>query len=108
MGFDDILDENMQISGLMQSSSAQNWLSSQSSSSGLIVKRTIRVDIPVEKYPNVLMNFFCCIFYYYFLSFFFWQQLIKTYCLSLTLSGASLVLEATRLSESKLVQNAVF
>ncbi|KAL9441917.1 hypothetical protein AB3S75_020424 [Citrus x aurantiifolia] len=41
-----------EISGLMQSSSAQNWLSSQSSSSGLIVKRTIRVDIPVEKYPN--------------------------------------------------------
>ncbi|GAY37716.1 hypothetical protein CUMW_031190 [Citrus unshiu] len=31
---------------------AQNWLSSQGSSSGLIVKRTIRVDIPVEKYPN--------------------------------------------------------
>ncbi|KAH9804519.1 KH domain-containing protein [Citrus sinensis] len=41
-----------EISGLMQSSSAQNWLSSQGSSSGLIVKRTIRVDIPVEKYPN--------------------------------------------------------
>ncbi|KAH9652600.1 KH domain-containing protein [Citrus sinensis] len=35
-----------EISGLMQSSSAQNWLSSQGSSSGLIVKRTIRVDIP--------------------------------------------------------------
>lgn len=41
-----------EISGLMQPSSAQNWLSSQGSSSGLIVKRTIRVDIPVEKYPN--------------------------------------------------------
>lgn len=41
-----------EISGLMQTSSAQNWLSSQGSSSGLIVKRTIRVDIPVEKYPN--------------------------------------------------------
>lgn len=53
VGIDDILDENVQISGLMQPSSAQNWLSSQGSSSGLIVKRTIRVDIPVEKYPNV-------------------------------------------------------
>ncbi|KAF7831228.1 KH domain-containing protein [Senna tora] len=41
-----------EIPGLLQSSSAQNWLSSQSSSSGLIVKRTIRVDIPVEKYPT--------------------------------------------------------
>ncbi|KAJ4725429.1 KH domain-containing protein [Melia azedarach] len=41
-----------EISGLMQPSSAQNWLSSQGSSSGLIVKRTIRVDIPVDKYPN--------------------------------------------------------
>ncbi|KAK4278218.1 hypothetical protein QN277_016093 [Acacia crassicarpa] len=37
---------------LLQSPSAQNWLSTQSSSSGLIVKRTIRVEIPVEKYPN--------------------------------------------------------
>ncbi|WRX28769.1 STAR protein [Theobroma cacao] len=41
-----------EMSGLVQPSSAQNWLSSQGSSSGLIVKRTIRVDIPVEKYPN--------------------------------------------------------
>ncbi|KAM1552907.1 hypothetical protein PS1_005698 [Malus domestica] len=41
-----------QMSGLLQSSSTQNWLSPQSSSSGLIVKRTIRVDIPVDKYPN--------------------------------------------------------
>ncbi|KAL3503686.1 hypothetical protein ACH5RR_038135 [Cinchona calisaya] len=41
-----------EISGLMQPSSAQNWLGSQGSSSGLIVKRTIRVDIPVEHYPN--------------------------------------------------------
>ncbi|GMY30743.1 KH domain-containing protein At5g56140 isoform X2 [Fagus crenata] len=40
------------MSGLLQPSSAQNWLSSQCSSSGLIVKRTLRVDIPVEKYPN--------------------------------------------------------
>ncbi|KAM0995713.1 hypothetical protein ACFX13_005860 [Malus domestica] len=41
-----------EMSGLLQSSSTQNWLSPQSSSSGLIVKRTIRVDIPVDKYPN--------------------------------------------------------
>ncbi|XP_015881589.1 KH domain-containing protein At4g26480 isoform X2 [Ziziphus jujuba] len=41
-----------EMSSLLQSSSTQNWMSSQSSSSGLIVKRTIRVDIPVEKYPN--------------------------------------------------------
>ncbi|CAN6559138.1 hypothetical protein ACFX13_029673 [Malus domestica] len=41
-----------EMSGLLQPLSTQNWLSSQSSSSGLIVKRTIRVDIPVDKYPN--------------------------------------------------------
>ncbi|KAE8098927.1 hypothetical protein FH972_016952 [Carpinus fangiana] len=41
-----------EMSGLLQPSSAQNWLSSQGSSSGLIAKRTMRVDIPVEKYPN--------------------------------------------------------
>ncbi|CAN6556214.1 unnamed protein product [Malus baccata var. baccata] len=41
-----------EMSGLLQSSSTQNWLSPQSSSSGLIVKQTIRVDIPVDKYPN--------------------------------------------------------
>lgn len=43
----------MQMSGLLQASSAQNWLTSQGSSSGLIVKRTIRVDVPVETFPNV-------------------------------------------------------
>ncbi|XP_040361391.1 KH domain-containing protein At4g26480 isoform X2 [Rosa chinensis] len=41
-----------EMSSLLQPSSTQNWLSPQSSSSGLIVKRTIRVDIPVDKYPN--------------------------------------------------------
>ncbi|XP_011039862.1 PREDICTED: KH domain-containing protein At5g56140 [Populus euphratica] len=41
-----------EMSGILQPSSAQNWLSSRGSSSGLIVKRTIRVDIPVDKYPN--------------------------------------------------------
>ncbi|XP_043688799.1 KH domain-containing protein At5g56140-like [Telopea speciosissima] len=38
--------------GFLQSSSAQSWLGSQGSSSGLIVKKTIRVDIPVDKYPT--------------------------------------------------------
>lgn len=33
-------------------SSTQNWIGSQGSSSGLIVKRTIRVDIPVDQFPN--------------------------------------------------------
>ncbi|XP_062079110.1 KH domain-containing protein At5g56140-like isoform X2 [Humulus lupulus] len=35
-----------EMSSLLQPASSPNWLSSQSSSSGLIVKRTIRVDIP--------------------------------------------------------------
>ncbi|KAE9456500.1 hypothetical protein C3L33_11482, partial [Rhododendron williamsianum] len=39
------------MSGL-QPSSAQSWIGSQGSSSGLIAKRTIRVDIPVDQYPN--------------------------------------------------------
>ncbi|OVA19698.1 K Homology domain [Macleaya cordata] len=38
--------------GLLQQSSAQSWLGSPGSSSGLIVKKTIRVDIPVDKYPT--------------------------------------------------------
>ncbi|KAG5034661.1 hypothetical protein AAZX31_04G106200 [Glycine max] len=37
---------------LLQSSSTQNWLSPQGSSSGIIVKKTVRVDIPVDAYPN--------------------------------------------------------
>ncbi|PSS14307.1 KH domain-containing protein [Actinidia chinensis var. chinensis] len=41
-----------EMSGLVQPSSVQNWLGSQGSSSGLIAKRTIRVDIPVDQYPN--------------------------------------------------------
>ncbi|KAL5548765.1 hypothetical protein UlMin_003996 [Ulmus minor] len=40
-----------EMSSLLQPSTP-NWLSPQGSSSGLIVKRTIRVDIPVDKYPN--------------------------------------------------------
>ncbi|KAJ0986937.1 hypothetical protein J5N97_005293 [Dioscorea zingiberensis] len=37
--------------GILQPSAAHGWLGSQGSSSGLIVKKTIRVDIPVDKYP---------------------------------------------------------
>nr|XP_029118512.1 KH domain-containing protein At5g56140 isoform X4 [Elaeis guineensis] len=43
---------NMQRLGLLQPSSAHSWLGSQGSSSNLIVKKTIRVDIPVDKYPT--------------------------------------------------------
>lgn len=38
--------------GLVQPSSMPGWLGSQGSSSGLIVKKTIRLDIPVDKYPT--------------------------------------------------------
>eukprot|EP00262_Sarcandra_glabra_P001936 TRINITY_DN1211_c0_g2_i1.p1 TRINITY_DN1211_c0_g2~~TRINITY_DN1211_c0_g2_i1.p1 ORF type:complete len:292 (+),score=38.25 TRINITY_DN1211_c0_g2_i1:143-1018(+) len=38
--------------GLLQPSSAHGWLGSQGSSSGLIVKKTMRVDIPVDRYPT--------------------------------------------------------
>ncbi|GAB2279783.1 hypothetical protein Dimus_014422 [Dionaea muscipula] len=41
-----------EISGLLHHSSQQSWLGSHGNSSGLVVKRTIRVDIPVDKYPN--------------------------------------------------------
>ncbi|KAL7177083.1 hypothetical protein ACSBR2_030417 [Camellia fascicularis] len=40
------------MSGLLQPTSAQNKLGSQGSSSGLIVKGTMRVDITVDQYPN--------------------------------------------------------
>lgn len=36
----------------MHSPSTQNWLNTQSNSSGLIVKRTLRIDIPVDQYPS--------------------------------------------------------
>lgn len=42
---------------ILQPSSTQNWIGSQGSSSGLIVKRTIRVDIPVDQFPNVWQIF---------------------------------------------------
>jgi preprotein translocase subunit SecG len=38
---------------LLQQSSGHSWLGSQGSSSGLVVKKTIKVDIPVDKYPTV-------------------------------------------------------
>lgn len=38
---------------MLQSSPTPNWLSPQGSSSGLIVKKTVRVDIPVDTFPNV-------------------------------------------------------
>ncbi|THU70416.1 hypothetical protein C4D60_Mb08t24760 [Musa balbisiana] len=37
---------------LVQPSSAHSWLGSEGSSSGLIVKKTIRVDIPIDKFPT--------------------------------------------------------
>ncbi|XP_004499705.1 KH domain-containing protein At5g56140-like [Cicer arietinum] len=41
-----------EMPSLIQGSPTPNWLSPQGSSSGLLVKKTIRVDIPVESYPN--------------------------------------------------------
>ncbi|ONK69308.1 uncharacterized protein A4U43_C05F21490 [Asparagus officinalis] len=38
--------------GFLQPSSATSWLGSQGSSSSLVVKKTMRVDIPVDKYPS--------------------------------------------------------
>eukprot|EP00262_Sarcandra_glabra_P001935 TRINITY_DN1211_c0_g1_i2.p1 TRINITY_DN1211_c0_g1~~TRINITY_DN1211_c0_g1_i2.p1 ORF type:complete len:291 (+),score=41.71 TRINITY_DN1211_c0_g1_i2:141-1013(+) len=38
--------------GLLQPTSAHGWVGSQGGTSGLIVKKTIRVDIPVDNYPT--------------------------------------------------------
>ncbi|RWR76182.1 KH domain-containing-like protein isoform X2 [Cinnamomum micranthum f. kanehirae] len=38
--------------GLLQSSPVHGWIGSQGSSSGLTVKKKIRLDIPVDKYPT--------------------------------------------------------
>lgn len=35
---------------------SRNWLSPQGNSSGFLVKKTMKMDIPVDKYPNVR----CC------------------------------------------------
>lgn len=48
---------HIQISGLMHSPSTQNWLNTQSNSSGLIVKRTLRIDIPVDQYPSLPLQY---------------------------------------------------
>ena len=86
----------MQMSGLVQPSSVQNWLGSQGSSSGLIAKRTIRVDIPVDQYPNVGCIFlFHCIFFMLWFTVFDINFLLPTLCCSTILLVASLVLEGT-------------
>ena len=108
--FNKIWDYDVQMSGMLQPLSAQNWLGSQGSSSGLIVKRTIRVDIPVDKYPNVqIIFFFPCklLFLLFLLHFLFLQPLTFISCCSITLLGAFLVLEEIPLSEWKLTQSAV-
>ncbi|THU61359.1 hypothetical protein C4D60_Mb07t22450 [Musa balbisiana] len=38
--------------GILQPSSGNGWVVPPGSSSGLLVKKTIRVDIPVDQYPN--------------------------------------------------------
>lgn len=51
---------------LLQQSSGHSWLGSQGSSSGLVVKKTIKVDIPVDQYPTVsFMMFTSYIMQYY-------------------------------------------
>lgn len=37
---------------MVQPSSGHGWPGSSGASSGMIIKKTIRVDIPVEEYPN--------------------------------------------------------
>ena len=95
------------MSSLLQSSPAQNWLSSQGSSSGLIVKRTIRVDVPVDNYPNVwiIITFYLFIylfpfhfFFFLFLTYFANGTELNFVC-SITLLAASLDLGETLSSE---------
>ncbi|XP_073003021.1 KH domain-containing protein At5g56140-like [Typha latifolia] len=38
--------------GFFQPSSSHNWLEPEGNSSGFIMKKTIRIEIPVDKYPN--------------------------------------------------------
>ncbi|RRT45666.1 hypothetical protein BHE74_00025950 [Ensete ventricosum] len=42
----------LQRLGILQPPSGNGWVGPQGSSSGLVVKRTLRVDIPVDQYPN--------------------------------------------------------
>ncbi|KAK4743963.1 hypothetical protein SAY87_010275 [Trapa incisa] len=41
-----------ELPSLIPPSSAHNWVGPQESSSGIIVKKKVRLDIPVDKYPN--------------------------------------------------------
>ncbi|KAK4781502.1 hypothetical protein SAY86_015604 [Trapa natans] len=47
-----ITDSKMQFPSLVPPSSAQSWPSPPGSSSGIIVKKNVRLDVPVDKYPN--------------------------------------------------------
>ncbi|KAL3614847.1 hypothetical protein CASFOL_040508 [Castilleja foliolosa] len=38
--------------GLIHPSSTHNWIGSHGGSSGLVVKRLVRIDVPVDQYPN--------------------------------------------------------
>ncbi|XP_072969319.1 KH domain-containing protein At5g56140-like isoform X2 [Typha angustifolia] len=38
--------------GIFQPSSSHNWLEPEGNSLGFIMKKTIRIEIPVDKYPN--------------------------------------------------------
>ncbi|CAN4102540.1 unnamed protein product [Withania somnifera] len=49
-----IADQERFISGLMHSPSTQTWLNTQSNSSGLIVKRTLRIDRPYNFVGHLL------------------------------------------------------
>lgn len=97
-----------QSSGLIEPLSNQNWRSSQSSSSGLIVRRTIRIDIPVDLFPSVCfwttaprVNYEVC------LGCTITKFSLAFHCSTISLV-ASLVLEGTLLSELKQVLTAVF
>lgn len=41
-----------EMSPMLQQSPGRNWLGPHGNSSGLLVKRTIRIDIPVDQYPT--------------------------------------------------------
>lgn len=103
--FNNVRKLYVQMSGL---SSAQNWLGSQGSSSGLIVKRTIRVDIPVEKFPSVRIIFSTITFSCCKIAVFDTELPLPTDDCSTTLLGASSVLGETLSRGWKQVLNVVF
>ena len=47
---------------------SRNWLSPQGNSSSFIVKKTMRMDIPVDKYPNVRCQLLSLSYFPYFTS----------------------------------------